>query len=95
MEGGEEAELDGFSALVVNSPILPSQLGNAIVKKGYDLGITWAHSSDVIKVSLRSNKDGNVHVVEFSKKYGGGGHKSAAGFIIENEEKFPWKVKNT
>ena len=93
IEGGEEVVFDGHSALVVNSSVLPSQLGNAIVKNGYDIGITWAHSSDVIKVSLRSDKEGSVDVGKIAKKYGGGGHKSAAGFIIENEKEFPWQAK--
>lgn len=95
LEGGEEADFDGHFALVVNSPVLPSQLGNAIVKRGYDIGVTWAHSNDVIKVSLRSGKDEDVDVGKLAKKYGGGGHESSAGFTIKDEEEFPWQVKNT
>lgn len=95
IEGGEIVELDGFKGLAVNSSILPSQLGNAIIKKGYEVGITWAHSNDVIKVSLRSDKEGGVHVGELAKKYGGGGHKSAAGFALKDESEFPWKKINS
>jgi len=93
LENGEEVELDGYNAFLVNSPVLPSQLGNAMVKKGYAVGITWAYSNDVIKISMRSDKDGDVHVGEIAKKYGGGGHKSAAGFIVRNESEFPWQAK--
>jgi len=94
LEGGEKVTLDGHSALAVNSPVLPSQIGNAIVKLGYDIGIIWVHSSDVTKVSLRSGKDKDVNVGEIAKKYGGGGHKSAAGFKLNSEKEFPWQ-KNT
>jgi len=93
IEIGEEADFDGHSSLVVNSSVLQSQLGNAIIKKGYDIGVVWAHSNDVIRVSLRSSKDGDVNVGEIAQKYGGGGHKSAAGFVIKEEGKFPWQPK--
>lgn len=96
MLSGEEAVFEGYSALVVNSPVLASQLGNAIVQKGYDVAIIWQHvKDDLVKVSLRSDKNSNVHVGELAKKYGGGGHKAAAGFAIQHGEKFPWQLKNT
>jgi len=92
---GQEVTFDGHSAIVVNSPILPSQTGNMIVKRGYEIGIIWSYSNDVIRVSLRSDKDSNVDVGDIAKKYGGGGHKSSAGFVLDSEDKFPWKVKSS
>ena len=41
------------------------------------------------------DKNSNVDVGDIAKKYGGGGHKSSAGFVLESEDKFPWKVKNS
>ncbi len=93
IQGGEEVKFEGYRALVVNSPILPSQLGNTTVKRGYEIGIIWSQSSDIIRVSLRSDKDSDVNVGDIAKKYGGGGHKSAAGFIVEDESLFPWQKK--
>jgi len=95
LEGGEEVDFEGHRTFVVNSPVLSSQIGNTIVNKGYEIGVIWAHSNDVLKISLRSDKEGKVHVGEIAQKYGGGGHKSAAGFTLKDESEFPWQVKNT
>jgi len=96
MENTKESTLDGHSALAVNSSVLASQLGNTIVKRGYDIGIIWSYmNEDTIKVSLRSDKDGNVDVGKIAEKYGGGGHKAAAAFVINYESEFPWQAKNT
>jgi len=95
IENGEEAIFDGYSALVVNSPILRSQLGNEIVKKGYDIGVVWSDTRDIVRVSLRSDANGEVNVGEIAKKYGGGGHKSSAGIELKDESEFPWQAKNS
>lgn len=91
----EEVEIEGKSALAINSSVFASQTGNAIVKKGYDLGIVWFHTNDgKIKVSMRSDKDGDVDVGEIAKMYGGGGHKSSAAFVLDEDKELPWQ-KNT
>jgi oligoribonuclease NrnB/cAMP/cGMP phosphodiesterase (DHH superfamily) len=92
---GEEVIFEGYSALAVNSPILQSQTGNAIIQKGYQIGIVWSYKGDeTIKISLRSAVRGGVNVGELAKKYGGGGHWSAAGFKIKSGTKLPWQRKN-
>ena len=59
------------------------------------LAIIWSyrrrHNKPKLKVSLRSDK--NINVAEIAFKYGGGGHKSAAGFTLEKEIEFPWTQK--
>jgi nanoRNase/pAp phosphatase (c-di-AMP/oligoRNAs hydrolase) len=35
-------------------------------------------------VSLRSNKNRNIDTTKISTKYGGGGHKNASGFTIDD-----------
>lgn len=83
----------GHRTLVVNSPILPSQIGNALVKKMPPIGIVWSEKGGVKKISLRSN--GRVDVSKIAKRFGGGGHKQAAGFYLKSKMKFPWKsIKN-
>ncbi len=94
LQEAEEVTLDGQSALAVNSSTLRSQLGNSLVKEGYDIGIIWYHTGrGIIKVSLRSDKEGGVDVGKIAEKYGGGGHKSSAAFIINPGGEFPWKHK--
>lgn len=95
LKDAEEVVFEGRSALAANSPVLDSQIGNAIVKRGYDIGIIWSHASNgKIKVGLRSKKDGDVDVGTIAKKYRGGGHKSASGFSLDENDEFPWQKKS-
>jgi uncharacterized protein len=90
-EGIREALLDGKKAYVVNCPINESIIGNTMAKDGA-LGIIWAERrGGVIKVSLRST--GNIDVSKIAKKYGGGGHKNASGFILKSINDAPWTYK--
>ena len=62
----------------------------ALIKKHQPFIVTWVQEGDMIHVSLRS--DGSVDVSEIAKKYGGGGHKNAAGFNFPADQSFPWKI---
>lgn len=65
---------------VVNSPILQSELGEALAEK-YPFGTVWYINAEGKKVvSLRSK--GDVDVSEIAKQHGGGGHKNAAGYTV-------------
>lgn len=79
----------GYKTLAVNSPILQSEIGHALTKKLPPIGIVWSEKEGGIRVSLRSN--GKVDVSKIAVKYGGGGHKAAAGFSLPVDKKFPWK----
>ena len=90
----QEVVLDGHSALAVNSSVFESQTGNTIISRGYDIGIIWRYLGEGdIKVSLRSKKDGEVDVRRIAERYGGGGHISAAGFILKSGIDIPWQPK--
>jgi len=89
LEDAEEVEFMGKRALAFNSPVLKSDLGHAAVKKGYAIGIVWAHKEGKIVVSLRSS--GKVDVAAIAQKFGGGGHKAAAGFSLSGSSDLPWK----
>jgi len=78
----------GYKTLAVNSPILQSEIGNALTKKMPPIGIVWSEKEGGIRVSLRSN--GKADVSKIAVKYGGGGHKAAAGFSFPAGGKFPW-----
>src|SRR3989344_2142244 len=81
----------GYETYVVNSPSFHSQIGSLLVKKHPPIGIVWREEKDgSVHVSLRS--DGTVDVSNIAVQFGGGGHKTAAGFFVENVSKLPWKT---
>jgi oligoribonuclease NrnB/cAMP/cGMP phosphodiesterase (DHH superfamily) len=95
LKEAQEVVLEGHSALAVNSSVFESQAGNIIINKGYDIGIIWRYlGGGDIKVSLRSKKEGGVDVRKIAEKYGGGGHTSAAGFILKLGSTLPWQPKH-
>ncbi|KKT83914.1 MAG: Phosphoesterase, DHHA1 [Candidatus Giovannonibacteria bacterium GW2011_GWC2_44_9] len=76
--------------LAINAPVyLASQIGDAMRKKGFPLGIIWQKKGDKIVVSLRSTN--KVDSAEVASHFGGGGHKKAAAFRLPINQKFPWK----
>ena len=79
----------GFKTLAVNSPNFDSEIGNRLVKKMPPMGVVWHERKGETKVSLRSN--GKVDVAKLAKRFGGGGHKAAAGFIIPAGKPLPWQ----
>lgn len=85
-----EDKLDNYPILSVNSPVFQSEIGDYLNKKILSENlpqkfvlIWWEHKGQRI-VCLRSQ--GDFDVSEIAKSYGGGGHKNAAGFIINIKE---------
>lgn len=90
---GKNAELVGFlnyKVLAVNSPNWASKIGNLLCRKQPPFGIVWNKRGNLISVSLRSKK-GKFDVSEIARKFGGGGHKAAAGFSLKSLKDLPWK----
>lgn len=75
-------KLFGKNVLVVNSPHWMSEIGAALSPK-CDFAIIWYHDHNTLqtKVSLRAHHD-DADVSEVAKKFGGGGHRLAAGFNL-------------
>ncbi len=84
-----EVRFEGRRVLAANSPFLDSQIGHALAKKKPPFGIVWREENGFIRVSLRA--EGNFDVAKIAEKYGGGGHRAAAGFLLKRGVKFPWK----
>lgn len=80
----EEVEFEGYKCLMVNSPVYASHIGNFLCKKMPPIAVIWSRRGKRIIVNLRS--DGTVDVSKLAAKYGGGGHKAAAGFSWDEEE---------
>lgn len=76
----KEIIFEGYDCLISNSPVHYSFLGHSLAMKKPPVGIVWCYENGRVSVSLRS--DGTVDVSKLAAKYGGGGHKSAAGFEL-------------
>ncbi len=87
----EKVKFKNYTTYAVNSPVLASEIGSLIVEKlkKADLAIVWYNCDDGrIRVSLIS--DGKVDVSKLAQKYGGGGHRAVAGFMLDKNKKLPW-----
>lgn len=77
-----DLQWNGYNIKVINSTSHISKLGNQLAKE-CDFALLWLYDSKrrCIKVSLRSDSEGNnVNVSNIAKDFGGGGHPNAAGF---------------
>jgi len=83
-------KFEGKKVFAVNSSILISEVGNALVKKCPPLAIVWSEINKKVWFSLRSN--GFCDVSKIAEKYGGGGQKGAAAFTLDINTPLPWKT---
>ncbi len=73
--------IEGHSVWAVNVPYtLASDMGH-LLGKGEPFAATFFYDGEGFVYSLRSDENG-LDVSEIAKKFGGGGHKHAAGFKI-------------
>ena len=78
-----------YKVPAVNTSIHLSDIGN-ILAKGVPFAVIWHHKANGrIKISLRSDENGE-DVSRIAERFGGGGHKHAAGFILENKRHLPF-----
>jgi uncharacterized protein len=77
-----------YNTAVVNIPYVGvSEAGAALVESGFEIGLAWFERGDgLTQFSLRSAKGGPIDVSAIAKRYGGGGHQSAAGFQVSLRE---------
>lgn len=84
MKLGFETELEGAKCFAVNLGHCNSDYFKSLPEGKYDVLMPFVFDGKVFTVSLYSS---TVDVSEIAKKYGGGGHKGAAGFQCL---KLPW-----
>ena len=82
-----------YEVCVVNSSILQSEIGSQLAPT-CDFVVIWYYDHKNMKhnVSLRTQKN-EVDVSKIAARFGGGGHKKAAGFTLrppESVEKLFW-----
>lgn len=78
--------IGGLTMPVANVPYtLSSDACQELMKQhGTEAAACYWDTAEGRSFSLRSAKDGTVDVSEIAKLYGGGGHKNAAGFSVDN-----------
>lgn len=82
-------EFCGYTIPVVNmSPILVSEVVGKLAEAA-PFALGWfQRSTGEYQYSLRSRGQGGVDVSEIAKRFGGGGHKNAAGFVSKDMLRF-------
>lgn len=76
-------EFAGYTVPAVNASNLVSEVAHAILERepSWPFVIVWQAIGNSVLVHLRSG-EGGVDVGELAKRFGGGGHKRAAGFLV-------------
>lgn len=92
LKNAEQVNFVGHKILVVNSPILNSQIGARLWQIKGPFSVVWHERKGRRYFSMRSNKDGKFDVSKVAVRYGGGGHPAAAAFSLPISKPFPWKV---
>ena len=77
-----QKQFEGKDVMVVNSSHWMSEIG-ATLAKDCDFAMIWYYDHDacIYKCSLRAFHD-TMDVSEIAKRFGGGGHRKAAGFVL-------------
>lgn len=75
-----ESRIDGIKCLVVNRSCNSLVFGDKI--EDYPIVAIWAFNGEIYKYSLYTDKP-DIDVSKIAERYGGGGHKKAAGFVSE------------
>lgn len=79
-----EGSIDGLRAIIMNKAYANSKAFDAVYDpKKHDVMVLFGIKEDEYKYTLFSDKD-NIDVSAIAKKYGGGGHKWAAGFYSKS-----------
>lgn len=87
-KGKRPVMVGGHTVFGLNTSVLISEVGHELCK-GAPFSVTWFEKPDGTRInSLRSDESG-MDVSEIARKYGGGGHKHAAGFTIKPSDPDP------
>jgi nanoRNase/pAp phosphatase (c-di-AMP/oligoRNAs hydrolase) len=79
----KDLDILGYNAIAINSTVHQSEIGNKLCKQHPDhpfAAIYTIHDHEDVRFGLRSIGDFDVSAI--AQKFGGGGHKNAAGFQV-------------
>lgn len=89
----ERVLFEGHEVWALNTSEYASILGNNLAELNLaqeqePIGIVYYHTDNMVKISLRSI--GECDVAAIAQKYGGGGHKNAAGIGVASFDELPF-----
>ena len=88
-DAAEQVTFEGQTVYALNYPgPYRSLVGNLIAQKHPPMSVIWSYEDGMFRVSLRSI--GDFDVAKIAEKYGGGGHRNAAGFKCKKIEGLPF-----
>lgn len=76
---GFNTEFEGYRVIACNAGSVSSQLFDTVPEDSYDIMMPFVFDGKQWTVSLYTKRN-DIDCSEIAKKYGGGGHKQAAGF---------------
>jgi len=77
--------LNGQKGLAVNAPSsFSSDLGHVLAEKSGTFGLTYQYDGRKQKWQFSLRSIGNYDVGHLAQAFGGGGHKNAAGFVLDD-----------
>jgi oligoribonuclease NrnB/cAMP/cGMP phosphodiesterase (DHH superfamily) len=89
-ETAQVVYFEGYDVPFVNVQYQLASVTAGLLAESAPFAVAWFQKADgTFQYSLRSRGDGGVDVSEVAKKYGGGGHKAAAGFTSRDLITFP------
>lgn len=77
-----EDEIGGHQVLAVQTPVLFSEVAGQLAE-GRPFGAAYFVREDGVSVYSLRSREGGIDVAKLAQRYGGGGHRNAAGFQIE------------
>jgi oligoribonuclease NrnB/cAMP/cGMP phosphodiesterase (DHH superfamily) len=83
--GTREIVIDKILVPCCNLPCTMCSDGGDILSKSAPFAATYYDTATYRVFSLRSQKEGGMDVARIAEKYGGGGHKNAAGFRVKRD----------
>jgi len=89
MKASFDVTLDGLKLLACCGVLGSTAFESKWDPKKYDGMLAYFHKRDKFKCSMYTDKDIDLSVT--AKKYDGGGHAKACGFIVKHDQ-IPWKV---
>lgn len=78
----KEVTIAGYKVLCVNATMFHSDIAGQLAE-GRPFGVTWFESADGRRIYQLRSREGGVDVSEIAKRFGGGGHRNAAGFTMD------------